>query len=375
MPTVTHFFKTYFPDTQGGLEEAIRQIGKYSISKGYNVNVVSISSKQKIQYLDGIRCITFKKNFGISTMPISFTLWRKFKNIVQDSDIIQLHFPYPYVELLTLFYCIKKPIVVTFHAEIVGRNFLMNCYRPFAERLFEKVNVIVPTSQNLADTTVLLKKYSSKISPINLWLDKERFSKLCEPSEEFKTEVSNFNDYALFVGVLRPYKGLDVLLDAAKSVVKNVVIVGKGPEISHLKERIFRENINNVFLLGYQSDDNVAYLLKKSTFLVLPSCNRGECFGQVLLEASYYHKAMISTELGTGTSFVNLDAETGFVVPPNNSQLLSQKMNLLFSDMELCLRMGENAYKRYNDYFTESIQGEKYVRLYEKLLSNDYCNR
>lgn len=369
MPTITHFFKTYFPDTQGGLEEAIRQIGKYSISKGFNVNVVSISSENKIQYYDGMKCITFKKNLGLSTMPISFTLWREFKNIVEESDIIQLHFPYPYAELLALFYSIKKPIVITFHAEIVGRDFLMTCYTPFVERLFKKVNAIVPTSQNLADTTSLLKKYVGKITPINLWLDKERFSKLCEPSDNFKKEVSTFNDYALFVGVLRPYKGLDVLLDAAKNVSKNIVIVGKGPEMSHLKDRILLENIGNVFLLGYQSDDNVAYLLKKSTFFVLPSCNRGECFGQVLLEASYYHKAMISTELGTGTSFVNLDSVTGFVVPPNNAQILSEKMDLLFNNAELCSRMGENAYKRYNDCFTENIQGEKYISLYEKLLS------
>jgi hypothetical protein len=44
MTKISHFFKTYCSDTQGGLEEAIRQIGKYSVKNGYNVNVVSVAN-------------------------------------------------------------------------------------------------------------------------------------------------------------------------------------------------------------------------------------------------------------------------------------------------------------------------------------------
>lgn len=370
MKTITHIFKTYFPDTQGGLEEAIRQIGKYSVSKGYEVNVVSVSSNPGVRVLDGIKCISYKRNGGISTMPISFSLWKDFKKIIERSDIIQLHFPYPFVELLTLFYKIHKPIIITYHAEIVGRNFMVKCYSPFVKQLLNKANIIVPTSKNLADSTPLLNDFKDKILPINLWLDKTRFLRLNEPSEDFKKKVLSFGNFALFVGVLRPYKGLGILLDAAKKIDNNIVIVGKGPEMNFLKKRISSENISNVFLLGYQSDENVAFLFRHCSFFVLPSCNRGECFGQVLLEASYYHKAMISTELGTGTSFVNLDSITGFVVPPNTVAALSDKMNFLFNNVEICTLLGENAYKRYSDNFTELVQGEKYIELYRKLLSN-----
>lgn len=54
MPIITHVFKTYFPDTHGGLEEAIRQIGKYSISKGFEVRVVSVSKVPRENELEGI---------------------------------------------------------------------------------------------------------------------------------------------------------------------------------------------------------------------------------------------------------------------------------------------------------------------------------
>lgn len=368
MAVVTHLFKTYFPDTQGGLEEAIRQIGKYAVSKGYDVRVVSISQYPNRQRLDGIECVSYSKTFGISTMPISLNLWRDFKKIIAETDILQIHSPYPFAELLTLFNVVNKPCILTFHAPIIGRDLCVKCYSPFYKSLLKKVDAIVPTSKNLAESTLFFNGLGEKIYPINLWLDQSRFCNLQEVDNNFRMQVDSYGDFALFVGVLRSYKGLDVLLDAAKRVSKNIIIVGKGPRMSHLEKRIKNESIKNVYLLGYQSDDNIGYLLKRCLFFVLPSNTRGECFGQVLLEASYYHKAMISTELGTGTSFVNKDNYTGFVIPPNDELLLAEKMNYMFDNMETCLLMGENAYKRYETNFTEEIQGEKYISLYEMLL-------
>ncbi len=368
MKTITHFFKTYFPDNQGGLEEAIRQIGKYSIKNGFKVRVVYVSDKPQHIELDGIDCISFKKSWGVSTMPVSNDLRKAFKKLVEETDIIQLHYPYPFTELLTLFHKVDKPIIITFHCEIVNRDWLLRLYSPFQIRLFKKANVVVPTSDNLTRTTAILQQNRDKCEAINLWLDTNRFERLNDVTEGFKKEVEVFEDFALFVGVLRWYKGLDYLLDAAKKVNGNVIIVGKGPETKHLLERIEKENIQNVKLLGYKPDDEVAYLFKKCSFFVLPSQTRGECFGQVLLEASYYHKPMISTELGTGTSIANKHDYTGFVVPNKDSNTLAQRMNQLFCDNNLREKMGENAFEYYSTHFTEDIQGKKYIELYNKLL-------
>lgn len=369
MPTITHIFKTYFPDTQGGLEEAIRQIGKYSISQGFDVKVISVSRNPTKQFIDGIECKSFKFSFGSSSMPISFDLIENFSEILKETDIVHLHYPYPLGEMLTLIHKTNKPIIVTFHSEIEGRDFLLKLYQPFVREFFKKVNVIVPTNINLVKTTPILQRFMKKTNVINLWLDKYRFLNLEDVDDSFKEDIKKYNDFALFVGVLRWYKGLDVLLDAAKKTTKNILIVGKGPEKDRLQKRIIKENINNVFLLGYLEDYKVAYLFKQCTFFVLPSNTRGECFGQVLLEASFYSKPMISTELGTGTSIVNQNNITGFVVEPNNTEQLSSKMNLLFEDEKLCSYMGMNAYNNYTNNYTEEFQGEKYIQLYNKLLS------
>lgn len=44
MAKITHIFKTYFPETNGGLEEAIRQYGSHAAKNGFEVEVVSVGS-------------------------------------------------------------------------------------------------------------------------------------------------------------------------------------------------------------------------------------------------------------------------------------------------------------------------------------------
>jgi len=372
MALITHFFKTYFPDTQGGLEEAIRQMGKCAVKAGHRVRVVTVSPNPQNIELDGIECISYKRNWGISSMPVSYDMIKNFDRLVDETDIIHLQYPYPITELLTLFHRKTKPIVITYHAGIEERPLLTTCYSPFERRLFKKADVIVPTSNNLMMTTKRLDPFREKCQEINLWLDEERFERLGDVSEEFKSQVESYGDYALFVGVLRFYKGLDYLLDAAKNVKQRIIVAGKGPEREHLQKRIEEEGITNVILLGYVPDEGVAYLLKKCAFFVLPSQSRGECFGQVLLEAEYFHKPMISTELGTGTSVVNQDGVTGYVVPKADAHALAERMNELFEIKEKRIEMGENAYSRYLNNYTEEIQGPKYIKLYEELLSKRY---
>jgi rhamnosyl/mannosyltransferase len=367
MYRVIHLFKTYFPNSQGGLEEAIRQIGKYSVKHGADVKVVSVSKSPFDGILDGIKCKSYYHNFGSNSMPISFDLIKNFKKEIAGADIIHLQFPWPFAELLTLLFKVKKPVVITFHCDIHGHKYLHRLYIPLVKRLFKKASVIIPTSENIMKNSALLNGFRHKCRTINLWLDKDRFSRLPDPKEDFLKKVDEWGDFCLFVGVLRWYKGLDYLLDAAKAIKGKILIVGKGPLAEKLKLKILREKIDNVFLLGYQPDENVKFLIKKSRFIVLPSISPAEAFGQILIEASYFGKPMVTTELGTGTSYVNLDNHTGFVIEPKNVIQLADKCNQLFSDNKLVEHFGKNAYERFLKNFTEEIQGPRYIEIYDEI--------
>lgn len=99
------------------------------------------------------------------------------------------------------------------------------------------------------------------------------------------------------------------------------------------------------------SDAEKVALIKGCIALVLPSHLRSEAFGMVLIEAAMFNKPMISCEIGTGTSFVNLHEETGFVIPPENPVELHRALLILLKNERLASDFGNAARLRYELYF------------------------
>ena len=78
--------------------------------------------------------------------------------------------------------------------------------------------------------------------------------------------------------------------------------------------------------------------------------------------------ALISCEIGTGTSYINLHGQTGLVVPPANSDALAEAMNALLNDELLATAFGSAARKRYEQFFTAEQMGKSYAALYRQML-------
>ena len=92
-------------------------------------------------------------------------------------------------------------------------------------------------------------------------------------------------------------------------------------------------------------------MYRNADIFVLPSSDRGEGFGYVLLEAMAVSLPLISTELGTGTSFVNQHGETGLVVPPEDPSALAAAIEYMAANPELRRRFGQTARKRLLELF------------------------
>jgi rhamnosyl/mannosyltransferase len=78
---------------------------------------------------------------------------------------------------------------------------------------------------------------------------------------------------------------------------------------------------------------------------------------------------MISSEIGTGTSFVNDDGTTGFVVPPGNPEAFANAMRILWHDDVLCAKLGNQARQRYLLHFTSSQMVSGYLKVYSRIIS------
>jgi rhamnosyl/mannosyltransferase len=94
----------------------------------------------------------------------------------------------------------------------------------------------------------------------------------------------------------------------------------------------------------------------------------------VLLEGAMHKKPIISTSLSTGTSLVNENEVTGIVIPPSSVVACREAMIRLEKEDGLAMKMGEQAYKRYQNIFTGEQMGRSHVDLYKSLLIKGNSN-
>jgi len=371
---VLHVYRTYFPDTQGGLEEVIRQIARNTAQLGVESRVFALSPDPRppVVKVHGTDVYRFKRTFELSSCGVSLTAAAGFRRLVEWADGIHYHFPWPFGDLLHFLGRVRKPTLVTYHSDIVRQKQLMWIYRPLMRAFLHRVDAIISTSENYFATSEELSRYGGKIEVIPIGLDESTYP---EVSEREITAVRRWvgEGFFLFIGVLRYYKGLHILLDALQGTRLRCVIAGAGPIERELKRRAARLGLDNVHFLGYVDDAEKVALMRLCRAVVFPSHLRSEAFGVTLLEGAIYGKPLISTEIGTGTSYINVDGETGFVVPPADAKDLREAMLRLAQDEALAQRMGRAARQRYEALFTGRLMGERYTDLYRRLvLSLDF---
>ncbi|MBU6958470.1 glycosyltransferase family 4 protein [Pseudomonas sp. CVAP len=366
---VLHFFKTYYPETLGGIEQVIFQLAEGCIKYGIQSEVLYLSQGGSARGVKVANHLSHrsKLDFQIASTGFSISAFKDFAQLAEEADLIHYHFPWPYMDIVHFASRVKKPTVVTYHSDIVKQRVLLKFYQPLMRRFLNDVDSIVASSPNYVESSSVLKAFKSKVSVIPFGLDKGTYP---EPSaEKLKYWRSQLGErFFLFVGALRYYKGLNFLLDAAQETKYPVAILGAGPLEFELKEHARRLGINNVYFLGGLPDDDKCALLNLCYALVFPSHLRSEAFGISLLEGAMYGKPMISCEIGTGTTYINISDETGLVISPHDSEALAEAMRTLWENPTLAENMGRSAAARCEKVFSVDSMVSSYADLYRSLL-------
>ena len=366
---VLHVYRTCYPETNGGLEQVIRFICKGCIKHGVESTILTLGNENKEYDFEGTKVVVLKKNFEISSNGFSFSLFKKFRQLSKKNDIIHFHYPWPTGDLF-IYLNKQKPMLVTYHSDIIKQRRLKALYAPLESRFLKRANTIIATSKQYVASSQNLKKHKNKISIIPLAIDPTDYEKIENQNKNKWIEKIKFEKFFLFIGVLRYYKGLEYLLDAAGQTKLPVIIAGDGPMKEQLEKKIIEKELTNVILLGHVSEQDKLSLLSLCHAFIFPSHLRSEAFGMSLIEAQHFKKPIISCEIGTGSSFVNINEETGIVVSPENSNELAKAMQRLHNDAELCKRMGEQGAYRTKEFFYIDTMAGKYYNEYKKLLSS-----
>jgi rhamnosyl/mannosyltransferase len=361
---ILHVFKTYLPDSFTGIERVIWEIAETTRGFGVETEVLSVSrnadpAEVPVAHHLSVRA---RQDLYVASTGLSLALFREFRRRAATADIVHYHFPWPMMDLLEVLTPPHRPTIVTYHSDIVRQKTLLRLYRPLMHRFLGSVDRIVATSPNYVQSSDVLKRYSTKLSVIPIGLSAQP---PVDPRRLARYREQVGEGFFLFVGALRYYKGLPVLVEAAKATGLPVVIAGKGEDEALIRAA----NLPNVTYLGPVSDEDKWALLQLCGTFVFPSHLRSEAFGVALLEAARAGRAMISCEMGTGTSYVNLDGDTGLVIAPNDAGALAEAMQRLAADTGMRTAMAGRARQRYEQHFTAAAMGEAYMALYRQLVA------
>jgi glycosyltransferase involved in cell wall biosynthesis len=367
---ILHVYKTYYPDTTGGIELVLRQLTRGLAALGVESRLLVLSPQSFPNVLDLPEATVYRYPITaqLASNPMSWAAWRNFGEHLKWADIVHYQFPWPFADLLHLCKAQKTPSVVTYQSDVVRQKRLMTLYRPLQDRFLRTVNRVVATSPVYLESSPVLSKLAHRPAMVPNGLDESCCPKPTpEKLDHWKRLLGE--GFFLFVGVLRYYKGLDSLIDAASRVDQLIVIAGAGPEEARLKKRAADAGLKNVRFLGHVSEEDKGALLQLARAFVFPSHLRSEAFGMSLIEASMFAKPMISCEIGSGTSYINLHGTTGLVVQPESPDELADAM-LKITQVPIKARlMGEAARLRYEQMFTGKAMAAAYLEIYQRLLT------
>ncbi|SUD66024.1 glycosyl transferase group 1 protein [Pseudomonas putida] len=369
MIKVLHFFKTYYPDSMGGIEQVIFQIAEGCRAEGIDSQVLYLSNRgaARNQPVANHLAHRAKLDLHLASTGFSLSALKDFTELAREADIVHYHFPWPYMDLVHFMARVNKPSVVSYHSDIVKQKWLLKLYQPLMHRFFQSVDRVVASSPNYAAHSPVLTRFKDKVSIIPYGLDRSTYPKAS--AQKLACWRARLGErFFLFVGALRYYKGLDYLLQAAKLNGLPVAIMGGGFLEGQLKQQAAELGLENVHFLGGLPDEDKAALLELCYGFVFPSHLRSESFGISLLEAAMYGKPLISCEMGSGTTFINLADQTGLVVPPRDATALAQAMQRLWDAPAMAQAMGAKALQRYEEVFTAPLMAASYAELYRSLL-------
>jgi glycosyltransferase involved in cell wall biosynthesis len=362
----------YFAPARGGVETYTLQTCKRLRDKyGHDVFVVTTRHGHGSVLIEdrvGFKTYTLPANIKLSNTPVGFGWRRKLREIfaIEQPDVINAHTPVPFLADIVERARGHIPFVLTVHNDIEKSTFLgkLMCagyYHTLGDKTLEQSDGVMATSDYYVDISRRLSAQRSKLTIATCGVDTNLFHPQTSDGLVAR-EGHKGRRIILFVGSMdatHAHKGLDILI---RSIVQlrdryeNILLlaVGKGNAISKYQALANELGLDKHILFpGPVEDFELADFYRSADVCVLPSTNRSEGLGLVLIEASACQKPIIGTRVG-GIPFAVLDNRTGLLVEPGDVNALAGAIDRILADSELATSLGTNGHRHVKEHFTWS---------------------
>ncbi|MDO5044451.1 MAG: glycosyltransferase [Coriobacteriia bacterium] len=378
----------YLPFVLGGIESHMGNLAR-ELTKAHiaDVHLLGAQAPERLHRLDfdlsGVSFEELQTSKLIANTPIAPSLSQKLIDLSEQADILHFHMPYPYADYAYLkalhkhSKLSKKPLVISYHSDIVRQKFLKQMYKPVMHSFLSRADAIVVSSPQLQRSSDALKKYQNKVFVVPFGCDTEFFGsftgedkaseRMAQRKKLSLTEPES--PLTLFVGRLVYYKGIDVLLNAFTAVPGTLVIVGTGPYKTQLVEQTLDLGLQHrVHFVPSMSAYELALTYAAADLLVLPSIANSEAFGLVQIEAHAAATPTVASRLATGVSFATSHGEDGILVEPNKPDALARAINVLYQNPSYLSELAKNAKNRAQKLFSYQNMCQGFANIYDSLL-------
>ena len=319
-----------------------------------------MSNKSKLMVVNTVR--------EVAATMIAPSMVLKLKQIAKNYDIIHVHHPDPMAAFALLCSGYKGKVVLHWHSDILKQKSLLKLYMPIQKWLINRADVIVGTTPVYVKESPYLQEVQHKVTylPIGVCHLESPIKQVMDLRRKYLGKHIVFS-----LGRLVPYKGFAYLIEAAKHLDDNymVLIGGTGPLRDELQAQIEALGLQDrVKLLGYVSDVDLPAYFEACDLFCMSSVMKTEAFGIVQIEAMSCGKPVVATKIPeSGVSWVNQDGVSGLNAEPCDAEDLAKCIRGILADENDYARFSKGALDRYKTVFTQEQMIHKCLDIYKKL--------
>ncbi len=317
----------------GGAELYLHEQAKRWVKKGHKVVWLTsdVKNSKKHEIIDGINFIR-----GGGRLSIYFLAALNYFKHARDCDVvIDAENGIPF---FTPLYLRKRKILLIHH---IHKNvwfkefkFPISKIGHFLEtkvmpKAYRKTKIVTVSESSKKDIKDLMPKN-------NIDIVYNAISNMYKPGKKSKTPE------LVFVGRIKKYKSIDVLLRAISTFDKNlkVNIIGRGDDEERLKKISRDFGLKNVVFHGFVSDEKKLELLQKAWLAVNPSFIEGWSITNI--EANACGTLVIGSNV-PGIRDSIIDNKTGMLFKYGDYKELGEKIKILLDNKKLRVKMEKEA--------------------------------
>jgi glycosyltransferase involved in cell wall biosynthesis len=373
----------YSPPFFGGIENFMMDLGQACAEQGAKVAAI-VHHHQAGQSFDerqinGMTVYRVPCYGQLMFAPLSPAFGFYLNRVIDtfQPDVLHIHMPNTSAFFALLSAKARRlPWVIHWHSDVLGDEspwflkLFYPLYRPFEFTLMKRSKKIIATSTPYLAISQALNRFKSKCKVIPLGIK-------VHTREQPKVQRTGGEPLRLLmVGRLTYYKGHRHLIDALGILKKGGVtdiqlhIVGTGELKSAIQKQVKTLGLSaQIAFFGKVSMSELQHQFELADCLCLPSIERTEAFGVVLMEAaSYGVPSVVSDVPGSGMSWVVQDEKTGLVVKTSDAQSLADALGKLRTQPQLLNQFGAAAFERFKEHFQIHAIATRTLKLFDEVI-------